>query len=365
MEDIKVSVVVPSYNVEKYLPRLVDCIISQDEQSWEMILVDDGSRDNTGKVCDEAALRDKRIKVIHQENQGLSGARNSGIKLARGEWIAFIDADDLVSATYLSSMLSAASVSDQIDLVLCSYAIIENIRTPIMLFNNASYIGKREISNAFSNTNLLTRCCAWARLYRRSVILDNNIWYDTKVATEDRPFNYEYMKYLRGIATTATIGYFYGSFSPTTLKHKKHPVENYILRQKVLNKEIRELCKIYTLKGKGMFVVWRNLMKFLTESAEGAYYQLGCGKETEKVQQSVMDECFDINWHNEMLNNEYWRKTYENDEKLQLLVSGQFAKFNRVMKYSDANLRFRQFVRKLIRKRPPQASYDTAITMLN
>lgn len=365
MEEIKISVVVPSYNVEKYLPRLVDCILSQDEQSWEMILVNDGSKDNTGKVCDESALRDSRIKVIHQENQGLSGARNSGIKAAKGEWIAFIDADDLVSSTYLSSMLSAASVSDQIDLVFCSYAIIENTRTPIMLFNNATYIGNREISNAFSNTDLLLRCCAWARLYRRSVVIDNNIWYDTKVATEDRPFNYEYMKYLRGVATTATIGYFYGSFSPTTLKHKKHPVESYILRQKVLNEGIRELCKIYDLKGKGMFVIWRNLMKFLSESIEGAYYQMGCGKKTEKVQQSIMDECFDLEWHNEMMKNEYWRKTYENDQMLQLMIAGKFAKFNRTLKCKDANLCLCQIAHKLLRKKSPQASYDTAITMLN
>ena len=91
-----ISVIIPVYNVEKYLRRCLDSVIAQTYQNLEIICVDDGSIDDSGKICDQYAVRDARIKVIHQENQGLSAARNRGLDAAEGEYIAFVDSDDYI-----------------------------------------------------------------------------------------------------------------------------------------------------------------------------------------------------------------------------------------------------------------------------
>lgn len=107
MEQSLVSIVVPIYNVEKYLPECIDSIIDQTYKNIEIILVNDGSTDNCGKICDEYAPKDERIKVIHKENGGLSDARNCGIDIANGEYIAFIDSDDYVSEEYIEQLYNA------------------------------------------------------------------------------------------------------------------------------------------------------------------------------------------------------------------------------------------------------------------
>ena len=105
---IKVSIIVPIYNVEKYLNKCIQTIIEQSYKNIEIILVDDGSPDNSGKICDEYALKDKRIKVIHQKNSGVSEARNAGIDIATGDYICFVDGDDYIMNDYVEYMLNLA-----------------------------------------------------------------------------------------------------------------------------------------------------------------------------------------------------------------------------------------------------------------
>ncbi|WP_155838446.1 glycosyltransferase family 2 protein [Butyrivibrio proteoclasticus] len=105
MNDL-ISIIVPSYNVEDYIDKCVDSICKQDYTNIEIILVDDGATDDTGKKCDEWASRDERVKVIHQENQGLSGARNTGIRASKGKYISFIDSDDMIATDYVSTLYS-------------------------------------------------------------------------------------------------------------------------------------------------------------------------------------------------------------------------------------------------------------------
>ena len=102
-----ISIIVPVYNVAEYLPKCIDSIRKQIEQNWELILVDDGSKDGSGEICDNYTY-DSRIRVIHKCNEGVSSARNVGLKLAKGKYICFIDSDDWVEPDYLSSMLKYA-----------------------------------------------------------------------------------------------------------------------------------------------------------------------------------------------------------------------------------------------------------------
>lgn len=104
-ELILLSIIIPIYNVEQYLPKTLVNVLDQSFKKFELILVDDGSTDNSGKICDEFAYNDSRIKVIHQENAGVSAARNTGIKVALGKYIGFVDSDDLIENNIMYNIL--------------------------------------------------------------------------------------------------------------------------------------------------------------------------------------------------------------------------------------------------------------------
>ena len=127
-----VSIIVPIYNVEQYLRKCIDSIINQTYKNLEILLVDDGSPDNCGQICDEYAKKDDRVKVIHKENGGLSSARNCGIEHATGKYIAFVDGDDFVSKNYISNL----------------FTIIKKYNADISLTNKIYYFEKRQEKKA-------------------------------------------------------------------------------------------------------------------------------------------------------------------------------------------------------------------------
>lgn len=111
-QNVLISVIVPVYNVEEYLPRCVDSILAQTYKNLEIILVDDGTKDASDKICDEYAAKDPRVKVIHKENGGLSSARNAGIDIARGEYLGFVDSDDWIEPEMYEQMLALTQKYD-------------------------------------------------------------------------------------------------------------------------------------------------------------------------------------------------------------------------------------------------------------
>jgi len=123
MQTPKVSVIIPVYQVEAYLSRCVDSILAQTFAAFELILVDDGSSDAGGEICDAYAAKDSRIRVIHQKNAGVSAARNAGLQAAKGTYIGFVDADDWVFPDYLQTLLDEA-VKECADIVMCDTVTI-------------------------------------------------------------------------------------------------------------------------------------------------------------------------------------------------------------------------------------------------
>lgn len=119
----KISVIIPIYNTEKYLCKCLDSIVAQTYTKWEAVLVNDGSTDNSGIICDEYAKKDTRFKVIHQQNSGVVNARNNAIAKASGEFLAFVDSDDFIEATMLEEMVYAA-VNKNADVVWCDVMVI-------------------------------------------------------------------------------------------------------------------------------------------------------------------------------------------------------------------------------------------------
>lgn len=149
-----VSVIVPVYNAEKYLHRCVDSILAQTFTDFELLLIDDGSKDNSGKICDEYAAKDSRVRVFHKENGGANSARNHGLDKAKSEWVTFVDSDDLIS--------------DNAFELMCSFSKKMNVDAVIA---NSEYNG---IINGEKWIRLLLdckiRCEVWGVLYRRELI---------------------------------------------------------------------------------------------------------------------------------------------------------------------------------------------------
>lgn len=121
----KVSIIVPVYNVEKYLPTCIESILNQSYKNFELILVDDGSPDKSGDICDDYAKKDNRIKVIHQRNSGSSAARNNGLETSSGEYITFVDSDDWIDENHIETLYHSIS-SSKVDIVQCDLCYERN-----------------------------------------------------------------------------------------------------------------------------------------------------------------------------------------------------------------------------------------------
>ncbi len=119
-----VSVIIPVYKVEKFICRCIDSVIGQTYKNLEIILINDGSPDRCGEICDDYAKKDKRIRVIHQKNQGVSAARNAGLEIATGQWLYFLDSDDYISSHAIEKMVSAAETGNY-DIVIGGYNIVK------------------------------------------------------------------------------------------------------------------------------------------------------------------------------------------------------------------------------------------------
>lgn len=191
---IQVSFIVPVYNVEKYLDKCVESLVSQTLKQIEIILINDGSIDSSGEICDKWKLKDSRVKVIHQNNTGVSGARNRGMEIATGEYIAFVDSDDWIATNFCEKMYTNAKQNDA-QIVHANYFRVENEK----------YI---EIKNKFSANNFMEKAdikeilmrahknriiwFVYLNLYKTNFLKKNNIKFNEKIFLgEDGPFNLE------------------------------------------------------------------------------------------------------------------------------------------------------------------------------
>lgn len=187
--ETKVSIVVPIYNTEKYICKLVNSIINQTYRNLEIILIDDGSTDNSLKICQFLASKDERIKIVHQENVGLAETRNNGIELATGEYISFLDSDDYVDKTMIEELVKKAKETNA-DVCQCGFWIHTKdgfVKDVTNEQNGPEYFeGKKDLINAHSNH--LISIAAWDKLYKLSSIKD--IQFNKNVTKEDSDYIY-------------------------------------------------------------------------------------------------------------------------------------------------------------------------------
>lgn len=185
---MKVSVIIPVYNVRLYLERCVQSVIRQTYKDLEIILVDDGSKDNSGELCDQLALSDQRIRVIHQENQGLSGARNTGIRLATGEYIIFLDSDDeWLLDDGLEVLMQKGDVGNDLIIFKNVHIWHGHERTATADYDIDRIAAMPDAKSVFSYLveSQQFRMSACFLLVRRMLLIDNEIYFPKGFISED------------------------------------------------------------------------------------------------------------------------------------------------------------------------------------
>lgn len=207
MTDIKVSVIMPVYKVEKYVGKAIESIQKQTLEEFEFLIVDDGTPDNSGKICDEYARQDERLRVFHKENGGAPSARNMAIDIAQGEYLYFMDSDDWAESTMLEDMYELAK-RDSAQLVIAGFYIDtyydENrYLTDEFVTDDAVYPNKDEFrKNAYKlfDKNLLYT--PWNKLFKRDYIQSNNLKFP-QTFWDDFPFNLSIVKNIDRVTVTS------------------------------------------------------------------------------------------------------------------------------------------------------------------
>ena len=170
---LSVTVIVPIYNVEKYIDKCIESLLSQTYNNIEIILVDDGSTDESGNIADQYAESYNNILVIHKENGGLSSARNAGIKIAKGQWIAFVDSDDYVRKDYVSKLLEIATNSDA-DVAVCNKEPVGFKKKKSFEWPSTVLSGREAIEERF-----YLQCSSqiWLYLFKAKTFRENDIYF--------------------------------------------------------------------------------------------------------------------------------------------------------------------------------------------
>ena len=222
----KISIIVPVYNAEKTLHKCVDSILNQSYKDWELLLVDDGSTDNSAIICDEYLQQDKRIKVFHKFNGGVSSARNVGLDNAEGEWITFVDSDDYVYEAWLNNFIFEIEKDNSVDLVMQGFKVDkplwndkDNKDIFLRRLYGINYVGSVDKGIVLMDKNAM-KGYLWIKIFRSKKIKDYGIRFNRKFRIlEDEEFCLQYLMHCKRIRFIDKIGYFYNV--PDWSKYKK------------------------------------------------------------------------------------------------------------------------------------------------
>lgn len=230
-----VSVIVPIYNVEDYISDCIESIINQTYTDLEILLIDDGSTDNSSRICDEYAQNDSRIKVFHKKNNGVSAARNFGLDIAIGEYIIFVDSDDCININFIKIL--ASSFDDNIDIVIADY--YDSYNEKINFYENVCKKDNQiiKINSNFDCTEKYAKMNVWGNMYKRTLI--ENLRFDENLSIgEDTLFHYMVLNKSKYINYIHTQLYYY-RHRETSVMNEKFSIKKY--------DEIRSLKKFVSL----------------------------------------------------------------------------------------------------------------------
>ncbi|RBP03157.1 glycosyltransferase [Rossellomorea aquimaris] len=257
----EISIIVPVYNVEPYINKCIDSILAQTFTDFELILVNDGSPDNCGRICDEYANKDSRIKVIHKENGGLSEARNVGLDTARGNYIGFVDSDDWIEPD-MYELLHSISENNKCDIASCTSIIhyndkvVKNGLHPLTIYNKEEALKTMLIGKLYDEV-------VWTKLIKRDLIRD--IRFPVGLIYEDTAFTYKLIHKAEKVCCIGQAKYHYIKRENSTMDQaiKDIRVDGVIIYDemyKFIDKNYKGMSQLVTLKLANNAMVLLNLM---------------------------------------------------------------------------------------------------------
>ena len=287
-----ISVIVPVYKVEDYLEKCIQSIINQTYNNLQIILVDDGSPDNCGKICDVYAKKDKRIEVVHKNNGGLSDARNVGINKAKGEYIAFVDSDDYIEKSMYKDMYNLME-KRKADVCICNFYNVEG--------NNKSLKNPNKGIQEYDKISILkeilldtkVQSYAWNKLYKKEVF--NNIKYPVGKKYEDIGTTFYILEKCNKIIVTGKPEYYY--------LNRKDSIVNNVNEQTIID-YIELIIKRYDYIEKNLKELDKYNKYYLAKTLITAYYDIKSLKDIKSETQKLFDNLY-----------EKVRKNLESDEK--------------------------------------------------
>lgn len=276
-----ISVIVPIYNSEKYLNKCIDSLLRQSYKNIELILIDDGSKDNSLSVCYKYAATDSRVKVHHKENEGIAKTRNYGLRVSSGEYIAFVDSDDYVDHDFLR-LLYEAMEANHCELSICSFARFMDNKIIHNTIEESRVVDKTELELLFFTDSNIGKA-NWNKLYKAELL--ENLQFPDICLGEDYVFNFEYLKRVNKVAIINKELYYYritpSSLSNLTSYSKKKMTDQIVSRSSVIdaiqNKKALALAKREYLKVVKNAIIL--LLKSENSSAADYTYYRGIIKE--------------------------------------------------------------------------------------
>lgn len=221
---MKISIIIPVYNSEKYLYECLDSVLNQNFTDFEVLLINDGSTDNSGQICDDYAAKDARFKVFHKENGGVSTARNLGLDHAKGEWIAFMDSDDQLKEKYIEELLNS-TLYDSVDLVVQGYTAISVDKKRKVSFGNDIVLSNDYIK-LFEEKEIFKYGYPFSKLFKNQIIRENKLRFPERYSfAEDLSFFLAYLSYCKQIKFDEKYNYYYVSHPNSLSKSVKKPEE--------------------------------------------------------------------------------------------------------------------------------------------
>ena len=274
MSNIDVSIIVPVYRVEKYLRRCLVSILEQSNNNIEVIVIDDGSPDGCPGICDEYALLDSRVKVVHQKNNGLSCSRNIGIDLANGEYLMFVDSDDFITKNAVEKLLENAKKYN-LDVSYGNYKNINRSDTNSKLFHGQNcqlFNGNEFIKEQLKAGKL--HIAVWLGMYRREFIVQNKIYFENGIVHEDERWSPLVLLSAKRIRCIADGFYCYNNENPESITRRKNREQNGL--------DIIKTC--YYLEGKFEGLKDARLKKYLMDHIARLYIfaVIDCNLNTKK-----------------------------------------------------------------------------------
>lgn len=205
-----ISIIIPAYNIEEYILRCLESLAVQSYRNFEAIIIDDGSQDKTGSICDKFALIDKRFRVIHRSNSGVSSTRNLGVEAAKGKYILFVDGDDYVTIDYISTLFQIIALNE-VEMGCADYYVQNDniIETASSGSNEIMFMNEKEAINLLVDKTKF-QGYLWNKIFVREIIIRNKITFEKGVKIwEDMLFCLHYLTFIKRIAYIRHPIYYY------------------------------------------------------------------------------------------------------------------------------------------------------------